>query len=123
LRQRKVRNLALCFPTVLAERATRMNPTATDPDMTVDEIMRRWPATIHVFIRHRMLCIGCPIGVFHTVADACEAHGIDEGAFFRELLDAMRADASADRPSAFERAAFARDTVGGHPGHAPGGEP
>jgi hybrid cluster-associated redox disulfide protein len=123
LRQRNVRNPALCFPTVLAERATWMNPTATDPDMTVDEIMRCWPATIRVFIRHRMLCIGCPIGVFHTVADACEAHDLDEGAFSRELLDVMRADASADGPSAFERVAFAQDTAGDHAGHAPGGEP
>lgn len=78
-----------------------MKPLSIDPDMTVDEIMRRWPATIRVFIRHRMLCIGCPIGIFHTVSDACAAHGLDEEAFSRELLAAMRGDPLANSPSAF----------------------
>jgi hybrid cluster-associated redox disulfide protein len=78
-----------------------MNPMAIDPNMTVDEIMRRWPATIRVFIRNRMLCIGCPIGIFHTVRDACEAHDLEEESFSRELLAAMRADDKDNAPSAF----------------------
>lgn len=77
-------------------------PATIDPDMTVDEIMRRWPATIKVMIRNRMLCIGCPIGVFHTVADACDAHRVDLNAFRKELLDAMRTDPAANAPSAFQ---------------------
>ncbi len=79
-----------------------MKPFAINPDMTVDEIMRRWPATIRVMIRHRMLCIGCPIGIFHTVTDAAAAHAIDEAGFSAELLAAMRSDPSTDGPSAFE---------------------
>ena len=78
-----------------------MNPAKIDPDMTVDEIMRRWPATIREMIRNNMLCIGCAIGVFHTVADACAAHRIDEGTFASELLDAMRSDPVATSVSAF----------------------
>lgn len=81
-----------------------MQLTSIDPDMTVDEIMRRWPATIHVMIRHGMLCVGCPIGTFHTVTDACAAHGVDEAAFSAELLDAMRRDPTANAPSAFAAA-------------------
>lgn len=80
-----------------------MKPTSIDPDMTVDEIMRRWPSTIGVAIRHGMLCVGCPIGVFHTVTDACAAHKVDEDAFSAELLDAMRRDPQAHTPSAFLR--------------------
>lgn len=78
--------------------------------MPVDEIMRRWPATIRVMIRHRMLCIGCPIGIFHTVADAAAAHAMDEAALSAELLAAMRADPSADSPSAFETNASKPET-------------
>ena len=77
-------------------------PETIDPEMTVDEIMRRWPATIRVMIRNRMLCIGCPIGVFHTVADACDAHRIDLESFSKELLRAMRADPTANARSAFQ---------------------
>ncbi len=86
-----------------------MKPSAIDPDMSVDEIMRRWPATIRVMIRHRMLCIGCPIGIFHTVADAAAAHAIDEAAFSAELLAAMRSDPSTEAPSAFEPSASKPD--------------
>ncbi len=81
-----------------------MKPLAIDPDMTVDEIMRRWPATIRVFIRYKMLCIGCPIGIFHTIGDACEAHRLDEESFSREILAAMQDDVDARSPSAFETA-------------------
>jgi hybrid cluster-associated redox disulfide protein len=99
---------------------TGMKPTAINPSMTVDEIMRRWPATIRVFMRYRMLCIGCPIGVFHTVADACEAHGLDEEAFSHDLLDAMRNDDSAGEPSAFESADCAQEPAQGYARHSPG---
>ena len=78
-----------------------MKLTDIDPNMTVDEIMRRWPATIRVFIRNRMLCIGCPIGVFHTVFDACESHRVDLESFSKELLEAMGSDPVANAPSAF----------------------
>jgi hybrid cluster-associated redox disulfide protein len=81
-------------------------PDTIDPEMTVDEIMRRWPATIRVMIRNGMLCIGCPIGIFHTVADACDAHRIDLESLSGELLGAMRADPIANAPSAFGEAAY-----------------
>jgi hybrid cluster-associated redox disulfide protein len=71
---------------------------AEDPmgqDMSVDEIMRKWPATVPVMLKYQMLCVGCPVGVFHNVHDACRAHGVDETAFLAELRQAIRA---AERP-------------------------
>jgi hybrid cluster-associated redox disulfide protein len=62
-----------------------------DPDTSVDEIMRRWPMTIRVMIRHRMLCVGCPFGTLHTVADACREHQVPEEDFVQELEAAMAA--------------------------------
>lgn len=53
--------------------------------MTVDEVMRRWPSTIRVFLRHGMLCVGCPIAAFHTISDAAREHGLDEATLRREL--------------------------------------
>lgn len=70
-------------------RKTHSRSTVIDPDMPVDEIMRRWPATVGVMIRHRMLCVGCPIGSFHTVTEACAEHEVEEEAFVRELLAAI----------------------------------
>ena len=62
-----------------------MRRTTIDPDLPVDDIMRRWPATIRPFLQRGMLCIGCPIGMFHTFIDACHAHGVDPDAFAAEL--------------------------------------
>jgi hybrid cluster-associated redox disulfide protein len=67
------------------------NTAQIDFGMTVDDVMRRWPATIRVFIDFRLRCVGCPIGGFHTVADACREHGVEPAA----LLAALREAASA----------------------------
>jgi len=61
-----------------------------DPDLPLADLMGRWPATIPVFLRHRMLCVGCLISPFHTVTDACREHGVDEDAFMAELRCAAR---------------------------------
>lgn len=45
-------------------------------DLVVREIMERWPGSVAVFIDYGMHCIGCPIGIFHTLADAAEEHGL-----------------------------------------------
>lgn len=90
-----------------------MKPSAIDPDMSVDEIMRRWPATFRVMIRHRMLCIGCPIGIFHTVADVAAAHAMDEAALSAELLAAMRTDPPQGAWSALDATASKPEDIGG----------
>ena len=58
-------------------------------DMPLDDIMREWPATIGVMLRHRFLCVGCPIAPFHTVVDACREHGADPDSVLAELRGAM----------------------------------
>ncbi|MDX5403114.1 MAG: DUF1858 domain-containing protein [Rhodobacterales bacterium] len=60
-----------------------------DPDLPLEDLMARWPETIPVFLRHRMMCVGCLVGPFHTVMDACAEYGLDEDAFYRELADAV----------------------------------
>ncbi len=54
-------------------------------DMSVDDIMRRWPDTIRVFLNLHLLCVGCPIGAFHTLIDAAKEHHIDTS----QLLEKM----------------------------------
>ncbi len=51
----------------------------------VDDVMRQWPATIRVFLNHKMRCVGCPIACFHTVDDACREHGVDPFRFMTDL--------------------------------------
>ena len=62
-----------------------------DHDMSLDELMTTWPETIPVFLRHHMLCIGCLVGPFHTVVDACEEYDLNTEAFIEELASAINA--------------------------------
>lgn len=57
---------------------------------TVSDIMTQWPATLHVFVENRMLCIGCPIAPFHTVHDACTEHELDEATILAQLSRAAQ---------------------------------
>jgi hybrid cluster-associated redox disulfide protein len=56
-----------------------------DPDMPLDTLMSLWPETVAVFLRHKMLCVGCMISTFHTVVDACIEYDLDEWVFRAEL--------------------------------------
>ncbi|MCP9627233.1 DUF1858 domain-containing protein [Rhodopseudomonas palustris] len=51
----------------------------------VEDVMRDWPATIRTFLDFKLACVGCPIATFHTVADSCQEHGIEEAAFLTAL--------------------------------------
>jgi hybrid cluster-associated redox disulfide protein len=74
--------------------------TDIDVDTPVDEVMRRWPSTIRVFLDFRMACVGCPIAAFHTVADACREHGAEPAAFLSRLRDTIRRE---ERPPSVVR--------------------
>lgn len=63
-----------------------MKDIAPTLDMTVDQIMKHWPASIRVFIDFRMNCVGCPIASFHSVDEAGREHAVDVVA----LLDALQ---------------------------------
>jgi len=65
-----------------------------DPDMPIDTVLRRWPSAITVLIRHHMLCVGCPIGTFHTVPEICAAHEVDEAHFVRDMEAAIATSAN-----------------------------
>ena len=82
-------------------------------EMAVDEVMRRWPATIRVFLDFHDFLSGTPgdeIGGFHTVEDACREHG----AAPQDFLSALRAAAAAHAANRSARRAFsdAEEAVG-----------
>lgn len=59
--------------------------------MSMDEIMRAWPETIHVILHHHMLCVGCPLAPFQSISDACRENTVDKARFLadiRRVIDA-----------------------------------
>jgi len=63
-------------------------PRLDDPDLPLADMMAHWPGTVQVFVRHKMLCVGCLISPFHTVFDACAEYHLDEDDFLAELWGA-----------------------------------
>ena len=61
-----------------------------NPNLPLNELMATWPETIIVFKRHKMLCVGCLIGPFHTVSDACQVYGLSIDAFYEELAATLQ---------------------------------
>ena len=62
-----------------------MKETAPTLDMTVEQMMKRWPASIHVFMDFKMSCVGCRIATFHSVNEASREHTIDAAVFLGAL--------------------------------------
>ncbi len=58
-------------------------------EMTVEEILNKWPDTVPVFMRHRMACVGCDLAGFETLAEAMDIYGLDLDAFLDELQHAI----------------------------------
>jgi hybrid cluster-associated redox disulfide protein len=88
LRQRNVSRLSA---TSLGYQERHMRELDFDnPDMPLADLMTLWPETVPVFLRHRMLCVGCLVSPFHTVVDACREYDLDEEAFVSELCKAAR---------------------------------
>jgi len=64
-------------------------PTEIDVDESVDDVMRRWPQTLRVFLEFRMKCVGCPIATFHSIRDSCREHRGDLDRFVAALQSAI----------------------------------
>ena len=53
--------------------------------MTVSDLMRVHPLAMDVFIKRKMLCVGCPTESFHTLEDVAHLYGIALEQLLREL--------------------------------------
>ncbi|SMY10053.1 MULTISPECIES: DUF1858 domain-containing protein [Rhodobacterales] len=58
-------------------------------DLSLCALMTQWPQTIPVFIKYKMLCVGCMVSSFHTVEDASKEHGVDDALFKADLRKCM----------------------------------
>jgi hybrid cluster-associated redox disulfide protein len=47
-------------------------------DMTLGDVVTRWPSTIEVMSRHGLHCIGCHISAFESVERGSMVHGLDK---------------------------------------------
>lgn len=57
--------------------------------LTVGELLRRFPLTVRVFLDYRMNCPACPIAPFMTVDEAAGEYGIDAAQLKRDIARAI----------------------------------
>ncbi len=55
------------------------------PEMTVLEFLRRWPAAIPVFFKHRMACVGCSMAPYDTLEEVAATYHLEPSEFYAEL--------------------------------------
>lgn len=60
-----------------------------DSKMTVSELMGVHPSAIDVFIKRKMLCVGCPTELFHTLENVAGIYGIALEQLLRKLQGAI----------------------------------
>lgn len=46
-------------------------------DMTISEVVAKYPRTIEIFLEHGMGCFGCGVAQFETVEQGAIAHGLN----------------------------------------------
>jgi len=54
-------------------------------NMSIIEIVSKYPDTAEVFMKHGLHCIGCAAASFETLEDGAKAHGIDIKKLIQDL--------------------------------------
>jgi len=63
-----------------------------DKEMSITDIVQNHPYTAEVFLRHGLMCFGCPAARFENLEQGAVAHGIDVDALVQDLNAAVQAE-------------------------------
>ena len=61
-------------------------------DMTIRDVIDKYPETAVVFAKYNMGCIGCIAASFERIRDIAGVHGTDVKAFVKDLNDVVQKD-------------------------------
>ena len=64
-------------------------PEPISRDMTIAEVVQKYPQTVQVFLAHGLMCFGCAIARFENIEQGAAAHGIDIEALMSDLNAAV----------------------------------
>lgn len=54
-------------------------------EMTITDVVRQYPESVEVFMKHGMGCLGCAASHFENVDQGARAHGIDVDKLIEDL--------------------------------------
>lgn len=58
-------------------------------DMTIMDVVNKYPQSIKVFFEHGLFCIGCNVAYRETVEQGASAHGIEVEELIAKLNQAL----------------------------------
>ncbi|MDQ7797997.1 MAG: DUF1858 domain-containing protein [Candidatus Edwardsbacteria bacterium] len=58
-------------------------------DMTIMDVVNKYPQSIKVFFEHGLFCIGCNVAYRETVEQGAAAHGIDVDELMAKLNQSL----------------------------------
>ena len=64
---------------------------AITKDMSILEVVQKYPDTVDVFVNSGMGCLGCAAAHFQNIEQGATAHGIDVDALIKNLNEAIGA--------------------------------
>jgi len=60
-------------------------------DMSIGEVVSKYPQTVQVFLSHGLMCVGCAAARFETLEQGIKAHGLDLEVMLKDLNAAVAA--------------------------------
>lgn len=64
-------------------------------ELTIEDLLLRWPQTAVVFQQHNMACVGCAVASFYTITEAASVYGLSPEQFADELAASIKHGISA----------------------------
>ena len=58
-------------------------------NMTIGEVVGKYPETVGVFLKHGLHCVGCAVARFENIEQGAKAHGIDAKKLIDDLNKAV----------------------------------
>ena len=79
------------------EKQAKETPQYVDKDMTMGEIVMKYPETIPVILSHGLHCIGCHVSPYESIEQGSLGHGMTEEEFETLLKEVNEAAAETER--------------------------
>jgi hybrid cluster-associated redox disulfide protein len=57
--------------------------------MSIADVLERWPETARVFQEYRMACVGCVVAPFFTLVDAASVYQVSPEQFLADMAAAI----------------------------------
>ncbi len=77
------------------KKAAKAEALLVTKDITIGEVVQRYPGAAPVMLDYGLHCIGCHINPFESVEQGAMGHGMDKKTFERMMADVNKAAASA----------------------------